>query len=96
MAFGCWIHCLVSKLEMGIPAGSRWLVFGRALFGFLSSMFAFCGIFLMPLSLAVVLYYSQPIWASILNYFFNSEPLSALQIASILSSMVGVIFLSYP
>ena len=96
MALGCWIHCLVSKIGMGIPAGSRLLVFGRAFFGFTSSMLCFWGVFLMPLSLAVVLYYSQPIWASILNYFFNSEPLSALQIASILSSMVGVIFLSYP
>ena len=96
MALGCWIHCLVSKIGMGIPVGSRWLVFGRAFFGFTSSMFAFCGIFMMPLSLAVVLYYTQPISASVVNYLFNSEPLSALQIASILSSLVGVIFLSYP
>ena len=58
MALGCWVHCLVSKIGMGIPAGSRILVFGRAFFGFLSSMLGFCGIFLMPLSLAVVLYFT--------------------------------------
>ena len=97
MFLGCFIHCKIKGIEiLAVPSGMRWLVFARALFGFLSSMMAFAGIFYMPLSLAVVLYYTQPISASVISYFFNNEPLSVLQIFSILSSMLGVIFLSFP
>jgi len=72
------------------------LLLMRALFGTLANVLVFYGVFYMPLSLAVVLYYTQPISASLINYFFNGESLSCLQVCSIFSSFVGVIFLSYP
>ena len=97
MALGCYLHCKYKKIDLlRLPEGSGLLVLMRALFGTCSSMGAFIGIFYLPLSIAVVLYYTQPISASVINYFFNNEPLSVLQVISILSSMLGVIFLSDP
>lgn len=97
MALGCFIHCKCAGIEIcKIPDGLGFLVSMRALFGFLSSQMAFIGIFYLPLSIAVVLYYTQPVSASVMNYFFNNEKLSVLQIISILSSLIGVIFISYP
>ena len=97
MALGCYFHCKFKSIDLlKIKDGFGILVFMRAFSGTFSSMFSFFGIFYMPLSIAIVLYYTQPISASIMNYFFNNEKLSILQIISILSAMLGVIFLSYP
>ena len=97
MALGCFVHAKFAGINvLGIPSGFGLLVFMRALFGFFSAMLAFTAIFYLPLSIAVVLYYTQPISASVINCLFNNEPLSALQITSIFSSMIGVIFLAAP
>lgn len=97
MTLGSYSHCRFRGIDfLKIPDGMGLLLAMRGLFGSLSSLFAFYGIFLMPLSLAVVLYYTQPISASVINCLFNGEKLGALQIISIFSSMVGVVFLTCP
>ena len=59
MAMGCFIHakCIGQSL-LDIPQGFGWLVFFRAFFGFLSSSGQFASIFLCPLSIAIVLYFT--------------------------------------
>ena len=95
MCLGYYAHSEVSGINLlDVPREKAWWVFSRAFFGVASAMLCFAGIYLMPLSLAVVLYYTQPISASLLNLIFNNEPLSVLQIVSILSAMLGVVMLT--
>lgn len=56
----------------------------------------FVGIYCLPFSLAVVLYFTQPISAAVVSYIFNGESLSPLQIISIFFAMFGVIVLTNP
>ena len=51
---------------------------------------------MLPFGLAVVLYFTQPISAAVVNFIFNGEKLSALQIASIVFAMFGVVVLTMP
>ena len=95
MCLGYYAHSKWSDIDLtGVPREKAWWVFSRAFFGVTSAMFCFAGIYLMPLSLAVVLYYTQPISASVINLIFNNEPLSVLQVISILSAMLGVVMLT--
>ena len=95
MCFGYYAHAEFSGIELtGVPREKAWWVFSRAFFGVQSAMCCFAGIYLMPLSLAVVLYYTQPISASLINLIFNNEPLSGIQIISILSALGGVVMLT--
>jgi drug/metabolite transporter (DMT)-like permease len=97
MALGCFVHAQVSHVDvLDIPRDSFKWVFLRAVFGFLSMMCQFFAIFLLPLSLAVLLYFTQPVSASIVNWIFNNESLSSLQIVSIASAMLGVVILTNP
>jgi len=53
-----------------------WLMFWRALFGSLAFLFELGAIYLMPISLAMVLYFTQPIFAAFFGYLFNKERLN--------------------
>ena len=95
MCMGYTGHAAYSDIDLtDVPRDKTWWVLLRAIGGVTSAMFCFAGIYLMPLSLAVVLYYTQPISSSLLALIFNNEPLGCLQIISILSAMVGVIMLT--
>jgi drug/metabolite transporter (DMT)-like permease len=50
----------------------------------------------MPLSIAMVLYFTQPISAALVNFFLSRESLSKIEILSIISAMFGVIVLTSP
>ena len=59
MCLGYYAHAEFSGIELtGVPQEKAWWVFSRAFFGVQSAMCCFAGIYLMPLSLAVVLYYT--------------------------------------
>jgi drug/metabolite transporter (DMT)-like permease len=51
---------------------------------------------LLPLSLAVVLYFTQPISAILVARVFNGEVLNTMQIISVAAAMVGVLLLTNP
>lgn len=51
---------------------------------------------MLPFKLSVVLYFLQPIWASIIGFLFNKERLSYFQIFSIFVAMFGVVVLTMP
>merc|ERR1712113_483846 len=97
MCIGYSAHAAYSNIDLtGVPREKAWWVLLRAVGGVSSAMFCFSGIYLMPLSLAIVLYYTQPISSSLLALIFNGEALSCLQIISILSAMAGVVMLTQP
>ena len=50
----------------------------------------------MPLSLAIVLYFTQPISAIIIAGVFNGEKLNNMQVVSVGAAMLGVIMLTNP
>jgi len=50
----------------------------------------------MPLSLAIVLYFTQPISAIVIARFFNGEKLNNMQVVSVGAAMVGVVMLTNP
>lgn len=71
-------------------------MFWRSVLGSLAFLFELGAIYLMPISLAIVLYFTQPIFAGLFGYWFNGEKLSQLDIASSIFSLIGVIILSNP
>lgn len=59
MCFGYYSHAQVSDIDLtDVPRDKAWWVLLRAIGGVTSAMFCFAGIYLMPLSLAIVLYYT--------------------------------------
>ena len=59
MALGCYLHAYLSEIDLlNLPEGKGKLVFLRAAFGWASAMASFIAIFFLPLSIAVVLYYT--------------------------------------
>ena len=68
----------------------------RSIFGTLAFLFELGAIYLMPISLAIVLYFTQPIFAGLFGFWFNGERLSKLDVAAAVFSMIGVIILSNP
>lgn len=68
----------------------------RSISGASANIFKMTAIFLMPVSLAIVLYFSMPIWTSIFAYFYLGESLNRLKICSICFGLIGVILVSKP
>jgi drug/metabolite transporter (DMT)-like permease len=66
----------------------------RGICGFASTILLYSAVELIPLSLAVTLFYASPIVTSILSFFCLNERLAKLEIVSIFSSMFGVILLT--
>ena len=59
MIFGSYFHAEYSGIDLtNIPKDKAWWMFFRAVCGVGSGMLCFAAIYLMPLSLAVVLYYT--------------------------------------
>ena len=98
MTLGCLFHSYYSGFTvLDIPnlQVGKWVLL-RSLFGFFAFTFQFVGIYLLPLSTAIVLYFTQPLSASVVNFIFNKEKLSVLEVMSIISAMFGVIVLTSP
>ena len=69
-------------------------MFWRSLFGSMAFLFEFSAIYLMPISLAIVLVYTQPIFTSILGFIFQNEKLSKYDILGLIFSLFGVFIIS--
>lgn len=98
MAIGCTLHSYMSGfsvIDIKDSTLAKW-VFWRSLLGFLSFSFQFIALYLMPLSIAMVLYFTQPISTSVVSYFMAGEKLACLDTISIFSAMLGVVILTQP
>ncbi len=97
LAFGCWIHMKKDGVSfIDIPRNLFKLVFLRGVFGFMSTMGLYIAIDYLPLSLAITVYYVQPIIVAIVCFLLLGERLGKLEILSIFSAMFGVILLTNP
>jgi drug/metabolite transporter (DMT)-like permease len=79
-----------------IPRHLFKLILLRGLFGFMSTMGLYIAIDYLPMSLAVTVYYTQPIIVAIICFFILGERLGKLEILSIFSAMFGVVLLTRP
>ena len=98
MAIGCTIHSYCggfTLIDIETSELAKW-VFWRSFLGFFSFSLQFFGMYFMPLSIAMVLYFTQPISTAVVNFFLGGERLSCLDLLSIFSAMFGVIILTYP
>jgi drug/metabolite transporter (DMT)-like permease len=97
LAFGCWLHMIKDNVSiLDVPRPLFKLLLLRGLFGFMSTMGLYLAIDFLPLSLAITIYYTQPIIVAIVCYLVLGEKLGKLEILSIFSAMFGVILLTYP
>mmetsp|Transcript_24284 Transcript_24284/g.17099 ORF Transcript_24284/g.17099 Transcript_24284/m.17099 type:complete len:109 (-) Transcript_24284:312-638(-) len=72
MFIGSQVHAWSYQINpINIPKSSAKWLFMRAMFGVLSFVCQFVGIYLLPFSTAIVLYFTQPIFASLISYFLN-------------------------
>ena len=71
-------------------------VLGRALLGFLSTSAGHVAISNLRLTEAYCLFYTAPIWTSLMGYFLLEEKLSWHQAINIVNGMVGVLLIVRP
>jgi drug/metabolite transporter (DMT)-like permease len=62
----------------------------------MSTMGLYIAIDHLPMSLAVTVYYTQPIIVAIICFFILGERLGKIEILSIFSAMFGVVLLTRP
>lgn len=94
---GCLAHLIRDKKTfIDIPEHIWKYILLRALFGFLSTASFFLAIEYLPLSMAVSLYFTSPIFTAIVCYFALGEKLAKLEIIGIFSAMLGVILMTSP
>jgi drug/metabolite transporter (DMT)-like permease len=88
--------CLIKKA--GIPSLGKRKTFLllRGGFGFVAMCCMFYSIIHMPLANAIVLFYMNPVFATILSFVFLKERLGLKGIACILISFVGVVLVVQP
>ena len=98
MTFGSYCHGrFIGKIKpFNIDRKTANLLFFRGLFGTLAFYFELIAIYLMPISLAIVLYFTNPIMASLLSYIFIGEKLGIFDFIGIGVSMLGVVIVSKP
>jgi len=98
MTAGSYCHGrFVAKIRpFDIDRKTAKLLFFRGFFGTLAFYFELIAIFLMPISLAIVLYFTNPIMASVFSYLFIGEKLGIFDIVGIGVSMIGVVIISKP
>ena len=94
MSIGCYCHGrLIYKINpCSMTKPITKLMFWRSLFGSLAFIFELLAVYLLPISLAIVLVYTQPIFASVLGYFFMNEKLSKYDILGLIFSLFGAVF----
>ena len=98
MAIGAYCHgrFIGGIKPFNIDKRTAKLMFFRGLFGTMAFYFELIAIYLMPISIAIVLYFTNPIFASIFSFIFLKEKLSIFDIIGILVSMIGVVIISNP
>ena len=79
-----------------VPKKQAFNLFLRCIFGTVASVCQCASLQLLPLSLAMVLFWTQPISAILLSRIFMGETLSNMQIFSVAAAMFGVVLLTNP
>lgn len=68
-------------------------MFGRAICGLSVSLLVNASLELIPFSLLVIIFQTNPFWTSILSYFVNGENIRLVEIASMLICFICVLII---
>lgn len=79
----------------GIP-GERWPVAGRAVFGMLNQLTWYTSIKYISLTDSSAIYYSAPVYVTVLAFIMLGEPFGLVELTSVLVTLVGVTLISKP
>ena len=82
-----------TDLLSAVPSDRQFALYGRALCGFSVSFLLNASLELIPFSLLVIIYQTNPFWTSLLSYFFNGEKVHAIEITSMLMCFICVIII---
>jgi len=66
----------------------------RSLFGTLSFLLYTFNLSLIPITLIIIIFQTNPMWGSILGYIFNNEQVTLFEIAAMLMSFSAVLFVA--
>lgn len=77
-------------------AGERWPVSGRAVFGMLNQLTWYISIKYISLTDSSAIYYSAPVYVSVLAFALLGEPFGVIELTSVLVTLVGVTLISKP
>jgi drug/metabolite transporter (DMT)-like permease len=73
MSIGAYCHAkFYAKIKpFDLDREMIWLLVGRGFWGTLAFLFELVAVYLMPISLAIVLYFTSPVTVSVCNFLFN-------------------------
>ena len=71
-----------------------WIVQARALLGTLSFLLFTFNLQLIPITLIIIIFQTNPLWASLLGYAFNNETISRFESSAMIVSFATVIFIA--
>ena len=77
-----------------LPSEKRGIMLGRAFFGFSVSILINEGLELIPFSLLVILFQTNPFWTSILSYLINGEKIYVVEAIGMVICFIAVIFIA--
>lgn len=87
------VGLIVKNIEPfeALPSEKRGIMIGRAFFGFSVSVLINEGLELIPFSLLVILFQTNPFWTSILSYMVNGEKIYAVEAIGMVICFIAVI-----
>lgn len=98
MGLGAYCHGrFIGKVNPFAIQSKMYLpLFWRCLYGSFAFYFELIALYLMPISLAIPIYFTQPIFAMVIGYIYLNEKMSKIDVVGVFVSMVGVILISNP
>ena len=81
---------------MDVPKNYRSVMIFRAIVGFIGVTGMFASVKYMPVSTASCIFFSMPIWATIICYLFLKEKLTKLDLLALIFAFLGVVIINNP
>ena len=76
-----------------LPENKRSVMLGRAIFGLCVSLLINWSLELIPFSVLVILFQTNPFWTSILSFFVNAEPIFAIELVGMIICFFCVVII---
>ena len=69
-------------------------LFVRAVLGLVITLIINACLTMIPFSLLVILFQTSPFWTSIMGYYYNGEPLYAMEIVGMVLCFIAVLYIT--
>ena len=77
-----------------LPSDRRAIMLGRVICGVSVSLLINASLELIPFSLLIILYQTNPFWTSVLSFFFNNEPILPVELIGMILCFVAVVVIA--